>query len=228
MATIIQPPVQSSEPAVQPPAQSWESAAVSPVAGNPPAASQTWGNTAPLALVAFAVTTLMLSLINAGLFNAATLPVVLGVGFAVGGVTQLIAGLLQFRIGDTFHGVLFSTFGAFWVALYYYLQFYSKEVPAAQAGHALALMLIAFGVVAAVLLAASFRTSLVTVLGISLLTGTLFVLAAGNYSASATTVKAGGWMGIVLAGIAFYLALATVGQASYGREILWVGHLAKK
>ena len=53
-------------------------------------------------------------------------------------------------------------------------------------------------------------------------------LAAGNYSGSATTVKAGGWMGIVLAGIAFYLALATVGQASYGREILWIGHLSKK
>src|ERR1700722_17811471 len=99
MATIVQPPVQSWEPAVQP----WEPAAVSPVAGNPPAASQTWGNTAPLALVAFAVTTLMLSLINAGLFNAATLPVVLGVGSAVGGATQLIAELLQFRIGDTFH-----------------------------------------------------------------------------------------------------------------------------
>ena len=132
------------------------------------------------------------------------------------------------RTGDTFHGVLFSTFGAFWVALYYYLQFYSKEVPKAQAGHALALMLIAFGVVAVVLLAASFRTSLVTVLGISLLVATLFVLAAGNYSASATTVKAGGWLGIVLAGVAFYLTLATVGQASYGREILWVGHLAKK
>jgi len=54
------------------------------------------------------------------------------------------------------------------------------------------------------------------------------VLAAGNYSASVTTVKAGGWLGIVLAGVAFYLTLATVGQASYGREILWVGHLAKK
>ena len=60
------------------------------------------------------------------------------------------------------------------------------------------------------------------------LTATLFVLGAGNYSADARLVKAGGWMGIVLAGIAFYLALATVGQASYGREILWVGHLAKK
>jgi succinate-acetate transporter protein len=213
MTTIVQP----REPTID-----------FPAADKPSAASQTWGNTAPLALVAFAVTTLMLSLINANVFNAATLPVVLGVGFAVGGLTQLIAGLIQFRTGDTFHGVLFSTFGAFWVALYFYLEFYAKQVPAAQAGHALALMLIAFGVVAAVLLAASFRTSVVTVLGISLLTATLFVLAIGNYSASATTVKAGGWLGIVLAGVAFYLTLAAVGQASYGREILWVGHLAKK
>jgi FAD linked oxidases, C-terminal domain len=47
-------------------------------------------------------------------------------------------------------------------------------------------------------------------------------------SASAATVKAGGWMGIVLAGVAFYLTLATVGQATYGREILWLGHLSKK
>ena len=213
MTTIVQP----GEPAVGFAAEN-----------QPSAASQTWGNTAPLALAAFAVTTLMLSLINANVFNAATLPVVLGVGFAVGGVTQLIAGLIQFRTGDTFHGVLFSTFGAFWVALYFYLEFYSKQVPAAQAGHALALMLIAFGILAVLLLAASFRTSMVTVLGLSLLTATLFVLAIGNYSASATTVKAGGWLGIVLAGVAFYLALAAVGQASYGREILWVGHLAKQ
>ncbi len=220
MATIVQPR--------QPVTEYGEPAVDFAAADKPAADSQTWGNTAPLALAAFAVTTLMLSLINAGLFNAATLPVVLGVGFAVGGLTQLIAGLIQFRTGDTFHGVLFSAFGAFWVALYFYLEFYAKQVPAAQAGHALALMLIAFGILAAVLLAASFRTCIVTVLGISFLTGTLFVLAAGNYWASATTLKAGGWMGIVLAGIAFYLTLAAVGQASYGREILWVGHLAKK
>ncbi len=214
MTTIVQP----REPTIDFPAADKPSAAT----------SQAWGNTAPLALAAFAVTTLMLSLINANVFNAATLPVVLGVGFAVGGVTQLIAGLLLFPMGDTFHGVLFSTFGAFWIALYFYLEFYAKQVPAAQAGHALALMLIAFGILAALMLAASFRTSMVTVLGLSLLTVTLFVLAIGNYSASATTVKAGGWLGIVLAAVAFYLALAAVGQASYGREILWVGHLAKK
>jgi uncharacterized protein len=215
MATIAQPP----KPVIQP---------REPVADKASAGSQTWGNTAPLALAAFAVTTLMLSLINANVFNAKTLPVVFGVGFAVGGVTQLIAGLIQFRTGDTFHGVLFSTFGAFWVALYYYLQFYSREVPAAQAGHALALMLIAFGVFAALMLAASFRTCIATVVGVSLLTATLFELAAANYTGSAGLTKVGGWMGIALAGIAFYLCLATVCQGSYGRTVVPIGPLAKK
>ena len=161
----------------------------------------------------------MLSMINAELVKAPITPVVFGVALMFGGLTQLIAGVIQFRIGNAFTGVLFSTFGAFWVALYYYLQFYSKEVPKAQAGHALALMLIAFGVVAVVLLAASFRTSLVTVLGISLLVATLFVLAAGNYSASVTTVKAGGWMGIVLAAIAFRsLAVGRILRKQPGTE----------
>jgi uncharacterized protein len=221
MATNIQStkPVLDGHPA----------AAASPVAERPAAAGQTaFGNTAPLALAGFAVTTLMLSLINANVFNAKTLPVVFGVGLLVGGAAQLIAGLLQFRIGDTFHGVLFSTFGAFWIALPLYLQYYSTEVPAAQAGHALALMLIAFGIFAALMLAASFRTCIATVVGVTVLTATLFELAAANYTGSADLTTAGGWMGIVLAGIAFYLCLATVCQACYGRAVVPIGPLAGK
>ena len=160
--------------------------------------------------------------------SAAALPVVFGVGFIVGGATQLVAGLIQCRTGNTFNGVLFSVFGSFWMALYFYLQFYSKEVPAAQAGHAIALMLITFGIFAVLMLAASFRTAIAVVLALSLLAATLFVLAVANYSASAGTIKAGGWMGIVLAGMAFYLALAAVCEASYGREVLWLGHLSKE
>jgi uncharacterized protein len=221
MATNIHPagPVVDGRPSV----------AASPVAQTPAAAGQpAFGNTAPLALAAFAVTTLMLSLINANVFSAKTLPVVFGVGLMVGGTTQLIAGLLQFHIGDTFHGVLFSAFGAFWIALPLYLQYYAREVPAAQAGHALALMLIVFGIFAALMLAASFRTCIATVVGITVLTATLFELAVANYTGSAALTKAGGWMGIVLAGIAFYLCLATVSQASYGRSIVPIGPLAKK
>jgi succinate-acetate transporter protein len=170
----------------------------------------------------------MLSMINAGLFNIGTLPAVFGVGFIVGGLTQLIAGLIQLRTGNTFDGVLFSTFGAFWMALYFDLQFYLKEATVAQAGHALALLLFAFGIFAALMFLASFRTSIVVCVALVDLTATLFVLGAGKYSADAGLVKAGGWMGLLLAALAFYLALAAVCQASYGREVLPVGHLAKK
>jgi len=74
-----------------------------------------WGNSAPLGLAAFAVTTFMLSMINAELMKAPITPVVFGVALMFGGLTQLIAGVIQFRIGNAFTGVLFSTFGAFWL-----------------------------------------------------------------------------------------------------------------
>ena len=95
------------------------------------------GNAAPLALAAFAVTTFMLSMINAGLVPAATEPVVFGVALMFGGLTQLIAGLIVLRGGNTFGGVLFCGFGAFWLSLFAIAQFFLKDIPPAQAGHAL-------------------------------------------------------------------------------------------
>ncbi len=77
-----------------------------------------WGNSAPLALFAFAVTTFMLSMVNAGAINERVQPVVWGVALMFGGITQLIAGIIQLRVGNTFAGVLFSGFGAFWLSLF--------------------------------------------------------------------------------------------------------------
>ena len=89
-----------------------------------------WGNSAPLGLAAFAVTTFMLSMINAKLMPAAITPVVFGVALMFGGIAQLIAGVIQFRIGNAFTGVLFSTFGAFWLSLYAIAEFFLKDITA--------------------------------------------------------------------------------------------------
>ena len=67
-----------------------------------------WGNSAPLALAGFAVTTFMLSMINANFISAGVEPAVFGVALMFGGITQLLAGLIQLRTGNTFAGVLFS------------------------------------------------------------------------------------------------------------------------
>jgi uncharacterized protein len=187
-----------------------------------------WGNSAPLGLAAFAVTTFMLSMVNAKLMPAAITPVVFGVALMYGGLTQLIAGVIQFRTGNTFTGVLFSTFGAFWLSLFAIVQFFLKDIPAAQAGHALGLFLYAFGIFTVWILIASFRTNVAVVLALAGLAATLFVLGVGNYYGSGLTVETGGYMGLAVAALAAYIGCAELCEASYKRSVLPLWPLAKR
>ena len=193
----------------------------------PVAASAAWGNSAPLGLAAFAITTFMISMINAKLMPAAIEPVVFGVALMYGGLAQLIAGVIQFRTGNTFTGVLFSTFGAFWLSLFAIAQFFLKDIPAAQAGHALGLFLYAFGIFTLWILLASFRTNVIVVLALAGLAATLFVLGAGNYYGSGLTMETGGYMGLVVAALAAYLSCAELCEASYKRTVLPLFPLAR-
>ena len=186
-----------------------------------------WGNAAPLGLAGFAVTTFMLSMINAKLINIGVEPVVFGVALMFGGIAQLIAGTIQFRNGSTFTGVLFTAFGAFWLSLYAIAEFFLKDVPLTQVGHALGLFLYAFGIFAAWLWLASFRTNVGVVVSLGLLAATLFVLGAGNYSGNGLAIEWGGYMGLVVAFLAAYLSCAEFCEASYKRSVLPVWPLAK-
>lgn len=206
-----------------------------PVVARPPASlapstaqGTAWGNSAPLGLAAFAVTTFMLSMVNAKLVNIGVEPVVFGVAFMFGGLTQLIAGIIQFRNGNTFTGVLFSTFGAFWLSLFAIAEFFLKAVPPAQVGQALGLFLYAFAIASALMFFASFRTSIVVVAALADLTLALFALGAGNYTATSWLITTGGYLGLVVAALAGYLAFAEVCEASYGRAVMPVGPLARK
>jgi hypothetical protein len=196
---------------------------------NLPAAGDigTWGNSAPLALAAFAVTTFILSMVNSGIVNIAVLPVVFGVALMFGGLTQLVAAFLQFRIGNTFAGVLFGSFGAFWLSLFAIAEFFLKDIPVAQQGHALGLFLYAFGIFTVWILVASFRTNAVVVLALADLVATFFVLGAGNWGGNVTVVHAGGYLGLIAAALAAYLSCAEVCEATYKRSVLPVWSLAK-
>lgn len=205
-----------------------------PAAQAAPTASG-WGNSAPLGLAAFAVTTFMLSVINAKLMPAAITPVVFGVALMFGGLTQLIAGVIQFRIGNAFTGVLFSTFGAFWLSLYAIAEFFLKDITAPTAtatavlhGQALGLFLYAFGAFTVWILIASFRTNAFVVLALAGLAATLFVLGAGNYNGSGFTVETGGYMGLVVAALAAYIGLSELCEVTYKRTVLPLFPLAKR
>jgi len=189
-----------------------------------------WGNAAPLGLAAFAVTTFILSLVNTGVVNIGIEPVAFGVAFMYGGLAQLIAGVICFRNGNTFTGVLFSTFGAFWLSLYAIAEFFLKGIPPLQVGHALGIFLFAFSIPTLMLFLASFRTNVVVVSAIAVLFATLIVLGAGNYQTHTTPdtlMKIGGWLGLVAAALAIYLACAEVCEFTYGRAVLPLGPLAR-
>ena len=82
---------------------------------------------APLGLGAFALTTFLLSLVNAGVMDAKTEPVVLGVALAYGGIAQILAGMWEFRKGNVFGATAFTSYGAFWLSFWAYVAFYAKD-----------------------------------------------------------------------------------------------------
>jgi uncharacterized protein len=185
-----------------------------------------WGNSAPLALLAFGVPTFMLSMINADAISKTVEPVVFGVALMCGGLTAVIAGIIQFRTGKTFSGVLFCGFGAFWLSLFAIAQWFLKSVPPAQVGHALGLFLYAFGIFLAVMFAASFRTNVVVVVTLALIGVAVFLLGAGNYGAHATLIHWGGYLGLAASACIFYAALAELCEISYQRAVLPMWSLA--
>src|SRR5204863_8383904 len=94
---------------------------VDPTAGR---AAGFWepANPAPLGLAGFAATTMMLSLINGNLISPRGVGPVLALALAYGGIAQLLAGMWEFRTGNTFGAVAFSSFGAFWISFFILLR----------------------------------------------------------------------------------------------------------
>lgn len=72
-------------------------------------------NPAPLGLLGFGLTTVLLNLHNAGLFGLDTM--ILGMGLAYGGLAQVIVGTMEFKKGNTFGTVAFTSYGLFWWSL---------------------------------------------------------------------------------------------------------------
>ena len=174
----------------------------------------------PLGLAAFAMTTFVLSMFNADLVSRSGEAVVFGLALAYGGIAQVLAGMWEFRTGNTFGAVAFTSYGAFWISFWAFVQFYASSVPAADAGHAVGLYLIAWGIFTAYMFIASLRTTGAIALVFVLLAVTYFLLGIGNANASDSLVKAGGWVGLATAIAAWYASFAAVTNATFGRLVL--------
>ena len=177
----------------------------------------------PLGLAAFAMTTFVLSVFNANIIGTRALEVVLlPLALFYGGAVQVLAGMWEFRKNNTFGALAFASYGAFWIALAWYLRYIVAGLPAARAHEATALFLLAWTIFTAYMLLASFGTTKVLTAVFAVLFATFLVLTIGNLAAppNATVIKAGGWLGLVTAFLAWYHSAAGVTNATWGRTVL--------
>jgi len=181
----------------------------------------------PLGLAAFALTTFVLSMYNAGILDAKGEPIVFGLALAYGGLAQLLAGMWEFRTGNTFGAVAFTSYGAFWLSFWAFVQFYEKSVPADVAGQAVGVYLVAWGVFTTYMLVASLRTTAAIATVFALLALTFILLGIGNWTTTDGIVKAGGVVGLATAVAAWYASFAAVTNSTFAKTVLPVKSLKR-
>lgn len=183
------------------------------------ASSFKFPNPAPLGLAGFALTTWLLSMINAGFFNGDSLGMVLACAFAFGGTAQMIAGVMEVPRGNTFGFTAFMSYGAFWWSFALFVVFFHGKVPGTFVGWYLLL----WGIFTFYMWLATFRSPRVLQLIFLALWITFFLLAAGDGLGMPAAGHLGGYMGLVTAALAFYLSAADVVNEAYGRTVLPIG-----
>jgi succinate-acetate transporter protein len=157
---------------------------------------------------------------NANLVSHAGEPVVLGLALAYGGIAQVLAGMWEFRTGNTFGAVAFTSFGAFWISFWVLVSFFADSIPAEHLGSALGLYLIAWGIFTTYMFVASLRTTAAIALVFALLAATFFLLGIGNANESEGLIEAGGFCGIATAAAAWYASFAAVVNSTFGRTVM--------
>jgi len=168
----------------------------------------------PLGLAGFGITTCILSLINAGVLEAGAMGVVLGLALAYGGGAQLLAGMWEFRKGNTFGATAFTSYGAFWISFYFII----KAEPTA----GVPWYLLFFGVLTFYLWIGSFYLNKALFYVFLTLWVTFLLLAIGDFGVSGFT-QIGGWLGEVCGLLALYTSAAVVINATAGKTVLPVG-----
>ena len=176
----------------------------------------------PLGLSAFAVTTFVLSAVNAGLIPLGVKTVVLSLALFYGGIVQIIAGIWEFKKNNTFGATAFCSYGAFWLA-YWGLSVYFKPadgMSAADTDVALGFFLLSWTIFTAMLMVAVLRTNVALSSTFGALIVTFVLLTSSHLMHSHTLEQLGGWMGLLTAALAFYTAFAGVVNETWKRAVL--------
>ena len=185
-----------------------------------PADTET-GNPAPLGLVGFGLTTVLLSCINAGLLPASGEPIVIPLAFAYGGTMQIIAGLLEYREGNTFGTVAFSSYGAFWWWFGLLLLFAGNGLISGVNGPTLGIALLLWGLFTFYMWISTFKLNWALWSVFLTLWLTFVLLGLGELGYGTGTL--GGYVGILTGLLAIYTSFAEVTNWAWARTVVPVG-----
>jgi succinate-acetate transporter protein len=180
------------------------------------------------AVTAFATTSFMLGMYNAHLVSAGGAAIVIPVAFFFGGMVQIIVAILEVARGNVFGAVVFGTYGPFWVIYGFIAQHYAGVLAPASVGSALALFLAVFTVLTFYFFIASLRTDVVLALIFGLIFIGLALLAIGAGTGHVVWTKAGGWVTLAFAVLAWYHAAGDVIAHTFGRKVLPMGNLSNR
>ncbi|HTX31354.1 MAG TPA: acetate uptake transporter [Solirubrobacteraceae bacterium] len=191
-------------------------AAADPTAGR--LAGWTPADPGPLGLAGFAGTTFVLSLINANLVSAKGIGAVLGLALAYGGLAQLLAGMWEFRTGNTFGAVAFTSYGAFWISFFFIVRLTPVSLITP---HALSAYLWMWGIFTTYMFFASLQTTGAIAVVFLLLAATFIFLAIGDMGTGHTSIThVGGYVGLATAIAAWYASFAAVINSTFARVLL--------
>jgi uncharacterized protein len=178
-------------------------------------------NPAPLGLLGFGMTTVLLNLHNAGLFGLGSM--ILGMGIFCGGLAQIFAGLLEWKKGNTFGTTAFTLYGIFWLSLVGLLVMPKIGWGEANQNSAMVAYLFIWGLFTLVMFFGTLKISRALQFVFGSLTILFFLLALGDITGSNPIKLIAGWEGIICGLSAMYAALAQVLNEVHGKIILPLG-----
>ena len=189
------------------------------------AIADTYANPAPLGLLCFAMTTILLSSHNAGLFALDAM--ILAMAIFYGGLAQIVAGIFEWRKANTFATTAFISYGSFWLTLARLIILPKLGLAEKPGSNAMAAYLGIWGLMSFILFIATFRLNRALQITFFLLVVAFALLAIGDLTGNTNLKTIAGWEGILLGFSAMYTGLAQVLNEVYGRVVWPLGPVTK-
>jgi succinate-acetate transporter protein len=189
------------------------------------AIKDTTSNPAALGLIAFGMTTVLLNLHNAGIYTLGTM--ILAMGIFYGGIAQVIAGIMEWKKGNTFGTTAFTSYGLFWLSFVGLLVMPSFGIEMANEVGAIVAYLVMWGIFTGLMFIGTLRINRALQVIFFTLTVLFFLLAIGDATGSAVIKTIAGWEGIICGASAIYAGIAQVLNDVYGKVVLPIGPVLK-